>query len=134
MANYNRVILIGNITRTPETRHTQSGTSVTKFGLATNRKFKDAEEVCFVDLVAFGKVGEIIQKYCDKGDPIMVDGRLQYSAWDDKESGAKRSKLEVVVENMQLMSGRKEDGGGQRRGGGREQQDAGGPDYGEVPV
>ena len=135
MSNYNRIILLGNLTRTPESRHTQSGTEVTKFGMAVNRKFKDSEDTCFVDLVAFGKVGELIQTYCDKGDPLLVEGRLSYSTWEDKDGG-KRSKHEVIVENMQLI--RSKDGPestGSRRSGGRQvapnaQAEA---DYGEVP-
>ena len=67
---------MGNLTRTPESRSTQSGTSVCKLGLAVNRKFKDSEDTCFVDCVAFGKVGEVIQQYCDKGDPLLIEGRL----------------------------------------------------------
>jgi single-strand DNA-binding protein len=124
MASYNKIIVMGNITRTPETRHTQGGTSVTKFGMATNRKFKDHEEVCFVDLTAFGKVGEIIAQYCDKGDPLLVEGRLSYSTWEDKDGG-KRSKHEVIVENMQLLGGRKEgpeSTGSRRSGGGQKAQ------------
>lgn len=139
MANYNRIVLLGNLTRTPETRSTQSGTEVTKFGMAVNRKFKDSEDTCFIDLVAFGKVGELITQYCDKGDPLLVEGRLSYSTWEDKDGG-KRSKHEVIVENMQLMRGPKDGNSAESTGSRRsnatpkvarnEETEA---DYGEIP-
>jgi single-strand DNA-binding protein len=138
MANYNRIVLLGNLTRTPESRSTQSGTSVCKLGLAVNRKFKDTEDTCFVDCVAFGKVGEIIQQYCDKGDPLLIEGRLSFATWDDKDGGGKRSKHEVVVENMQLLRGPKDgpESHGSRRTGGASKPSANSdadPDYGDIP-
>ena len=137
MANYNRIVLLGNLTRTPESRSTQSGTSVCKLGLAVNRKFKDSEDTCFVDCVAFGKVGEVIQQYCDKGDPLLIEGRLSFSTWDDKDGG-KRSKHEVVVENMQLLRGPKDgpESHGSRRTGVASKPSANSDadhDYGDIP-
>lgn len=117
MANFNRVILLGNLTRDVEMRYTQGGTAIGKFGMAINRKYgqggEQKESTCFVDLTAWGKVAEIISQYTSKGSPLFVEGRLEYSQWDDKNGGGKRSKLEVVVENFQLMgSGRGAGGGG----------------------
>ena len=103
MANYNKVILIGHVTRDPELRSTQGGTQILKFGLAVNRKAKDRESTCYVDCVAFGKGADVLHQYVKKGDPLMVDGRLEYSTWEAKD-GSKRSKLDVIVDNFQLMS------------------------------
>jgi single-strand DNA-binding protein len=121
MANVNKVILIGNLTRDPQLKYLPSQLAVAEFGLAVNRKFKtsageDREEVCFVDCSAFGRTAEIINQYCQKGKQIYIDGRLKYDSWEDKQGGGKRSKLLVVVENMQLLGGR--DGGGAPAGGG----------------
>ncbi len=116
MANFNRVILLGNLTRDIEVRHTQSGTAVGKVGMAVNRKYtqngETKESTCFVDLTAWGRSAEIISQYTSKGSQLFVEGRLEYSTWEDKNGGGKRSKLEVVIDNFQLM------GGGQRTGGG----------------
>ena len=110
MADYNRVILLGNLTRDPEARYTQAGQSVCKFGLAVNRRYKakdeQREETCFVDCVAWGKTAETIDRYLSKGRAILVEGRLQFSQWEDKNGGGKRSKLEVVVESFQFIGGR----------------------------
>jgi single-strand DNA-binding protein len=120
LANFNKVILLGNLTRDPETRATQSGAQVTKFGMAINHKFKGQdgqlrESTCFVDLTAFGRTGEVIQQYCKKGKPLFVEGRLEYSQWQDKE-GNKKSKLEVIVENFQFVdAGQRGEGGGAPR-------------------
>ena len=107
MANYNKVILMGNLTRDPEPRTTQSGLNVCKLGLAVNRKWDGETTTCFVDLTAFGKSAEILTQYCKKGDPLHVDGRLDFSTWEGKD-GSKRNKLEVIVENFQLMGNRSE--------------------------
>jgi single-strand DNA-binding protein len=114
MASFNKVILLGNLTRDPQMRYLPSQTAVTDFGLACNRKFKTAngeqrEEVLFVDCAAFGRTAEIVNQYCSKGRPLFVEGRLKLDTWDDKNGGGKRSKLTVVVENIQLLGGR--DGG-----------------------
>jgi single-strand DNA-binding protein len=123
MASYNKVILLGNLTRDPEVRVTPGGMSICKFGLAVNRTFntKDGEkreEVTYVDIDAFGRQAEVIAKYLAKGRSIFVEGRLRLDQWDDKGSGEKRSKLGVVLENFQFVGGREDAGSG---GGGYEQ-------------
>jgi single-strand DNA-binding protein len=119
MSNYNRVILLGNLTRDPELRHTSGGTAMAKLGMAINRRYtangEAKESVCFVDLVAWGKQAEVLHKYVHKGSQLMVEGRLEFSQWEDK-SGGKRSKLEVAVENFQFVGGKKADGGGSSSG------------------
>src|SRR4030042_586202 len=109
MANYNRVILAGNITRDPELRYIASGQAVAKLGLAVNRKYKtkegeQREDTTFVDCTAWARQAEVICEYVKKGDPILIEGRLQYRTWEDKETGAKRSKLDGVIENFQFLS------------------------------
>ncbi|MGA3066309.1 MAG: single-stranded DNA-binding protein [Tepidisphaeraceae bacterium] len=111
MANVNKVILIGNLTRDPQLKYLPSQTAVAEFGLAMNRKFKlasgeDREEVCFVDCSAFGRTGEVINQYCRKGKQIYIEGRLKLDQWEDKQGGGKRSRLTVVVENFQFLGGR----------------------------
>lgn len=118
MANLNKVHLIGNLTRDPELRTTPRGASVCSFGLAINRTFKDAagqqmEETTFVDLDAWGKQGEVIAKYCSKGSPLYVEGRLRLDQWEDRETGKKRSRLSVTVEQFQFLGGRADDVGEQ---------------------
>jgi len=117
MANLNRVLLIGNLTRDPELRVTPKGSSVCQFGLAVNRTFKDAsgqqrEETTFVDIEAWGRQGEVISKYCTKGRPLFVEGRLRFDSWEDKNTGQKRSRLSVVLENFQFIGGRGDEQGG----------------------
>ncbi|HSH09639.1 MAG TPA: single-stranded DNA-binding protein [Oceanipulchritudo sp.] len=109
MANFNKVLLMGNLTRDPEVRTTPSGLKIAKFGLAVNRRYRTRddetkEETTFVDLDAFGNQAEIIERYCQKGSPLFVEGRLRLDQWETN-TGEKRSKLSVVVENFQLMSG-----------------------------
>lgn len=116
MANYNQVLLMGNLTRDPQLRMLPSGTAICEFGMAVNRKWKTAqgearEEVCFVDCAAFGKQAETINQYCQKGKSLFVSGRLHFDSWEDKQGGFKRSKLSVVVENFQFIGGREQDGG-----------------------
>lgn len=119
MPNVNKTFLMGNVTRDPELRTTQGGTAVCKFGMAINRKYKQGDEqkesTCFVDLVAWGRQAEVIAQYVKKGSPLFVEGRLEFSSWEDKQGGGKRSKLEVAVENFQLM-GDKPEGGRKARG------------------
>ena len=108
MASYNKVFLMGNLTRDPQVKHLPSQMVVVEFGLAVNRKYKtadgaDKEEVAFVDCTAFGRQAETISQYCTKGKPIFVEGRLKFDTWDDKAGGGKRSKLTVVVENFQFL-------------------------------
>ena len=117
---FNNVTLMGNLTRDPEMRTTPSGRSVTKFSLAVNRDWKNAdgqkqEEVTFVDCTAWGKPGEIITQYTQKGRALLIRGRLQSSSWE--QDGQKRSKLEVIVEDFNFISDRGGDGGGNFSGG-----------------
>ncbi len=119
---FNKVILMGNLTRDPETRTTPNGQSVTSFSLAVNRTWRgqdgsQQESVSYIDCVAWGKPGEIIAQYLGKGRAILVSGRLDQRSWEDKESGQKRSKVEVVVEDFNFVDGRGGDGGGQSGGG-----------------
>jgi single-strand DNA-binding protein len=112
MASYNKVILIGNLTRDPELRVTPKGTAICQFGIAVNRTWKDEsgqsrEEVSFIDIEAWGKAGETITKFLLKGSSIMLDGRLKQDSWEDKQTGQKRSKLKVVVENFQFLGDRR---------------------------
>lgn len=115
MASFNKVILMGNLTRDVELRHTQSGQALAKFGMAMNRKYtvngESKEETCFVDLTAWGKQAELLNQYVRKGSQLFVEGRLQYSTWESQEGG-KRSKLEVVVENFQFLGAGRGAGGG----------------------
>lgn len=110
MSSYNKVILLGNLTRDPELRVTPRGTSICQFGIAVNREFKDEggakrEEVTFIDVEAWGKQAELIAKYLVKGRPILFEGRLKLDQWDDKQSGQKRSKLKVVLEQLTFLPG-----------------------------
>jgi single-strand DNA-binding protein len=128
MANVNKVILIGNLTRDPQLKYLPSQTPVVEFGLATNRKFKGAngenrEEVCFVDCSAFGRTAEVINQYCQKGKQLYIEGRLKFDSWEDKQGGGKRSKLTVVVENFQFLGGRDGAGPGGESGGGAGEED-----------
>jgi single-strand DNA-binding protein len=114
MASLNKIMLIGNLTRDPELRVTPKGTSICQFGLALNREYKTEsgekrEDVTFVDCEAWGKTGELITKYLAKGRSAFVEGRLKLDEWEDKTSGQKRSKLKVVVEQVQFL-GSKPDG------------------------
>lgn len=120
MANYNRIILVGNLTRDPQLKYLPSQMPVVEFGLAVNHKWKskdgqDREEVLFIDCSCFGRGAEVINTYCQKGKQLLVEGRLKLDVWEDKQGGGKRSKHTVVVDNFQLMGGR--DGGGGGGGG-----------------
>ncbi len=118
MASFNRVILMGNLTRDPEVRYTTGGTAVTDVSLAINRYRTDRntkeriEETTFVDVTLWGRTAEIAGEYLSKGRPVLIEGRLQQDQWEDRETGQKRSKLKVVGESMQLLGSR--DGGGSR--------------------
>lgn len=116
MANLNKVMLIGNLTRDPELRVTPKGTAICTFSLAVNRKFRDEsgadrEEVTYVDIEAWGKAGENISKYCTKGRPLFVEGRLRLDQWEDKNTKEKRSRMKVVCENFQFLGGGRSEGG-----------------------
>jgi single-strand DNA-binding protein len=118
MANLNKVMLIGNLTRDPELRVTPKGTAICTFSIAVNRKFKDdsggeREEVTYVDIEAWGKSGENISKYVTKGRPLFVEGRLRLDQWEDKNTKEKRSRMKVVLENFQFLGGGRGEGGGE---------------------
>jgi single-strand DNA-binding protein len=125
MASYNKVILVGNLTRDPEVKYTTGGTAVTEIGLAVNRNWFDKnsnerkEETTFVDVTLWGRQAEIAGEYLSKGRPVLIEGRLQLDTWEDRETGKKRSKLKVVGESMQMLGSRGDGGGGGRPGGGR---------------
>jgi single-strand DNA-binding protein len=113
MANLNRVLLIGNLTRDPDVRYTPKGTAVADIGLAVNRVFtgedgEKREEVTYVDVVLWSRLAEIAEQYLRKGRPVFIEGRLQLDSWDDKQTGQKRSRLRVVAENLQLLGSRGE--------------------------
>jgi single-strand DNA-binding protein len=117
MANYNKVILIGNLTRDPELRYTSTGLAIAKLGIAVNRSWRDQasgeqrEEVTFVDVDSFGKQAETIAQYLKKGRPVMIEGRLKLDTWEDKQTNQKRSKLGVVLEGFQFLDSRGADDG-----------------------
>lgn len=116
MANYNKVLLMGNLTRDPELRYTPKGQAVAKLGLAVNRRYttesgEAREETTFVDIDAWGKQAEVICQYCKKGKPLFVEGRLKLDQWDDKTTGQKRSQLRVVLEGFQFVGGPPSEGG-----------------------
>ena len=143
MVSFNRVILAGNLTRDPELRFTQSGTPVCGFGLAVNRVFSKNDEVDFFNISAWRDLGERVANYTKKGDPVLVEGRLQYRTWEAQD-GSKRSAIDVVADNVQFLGGRSDtddgasSGGGQaRRGGGRsgrrEEVDINEEDFEDIP-
>ncbi len=108
MASFNKVILVGNLTRDPELRYTPKGTAIAKIGLAVNRVWTNEagekkEEVTFVDVDVFGRTAENVGQYMRKGRPILVEGRLRLDQWDDKQTGQKKSKLGVVAETVQFL-------------------------------
>lgn len=111
MSSFNRVILMGNITRDIELKHTQGGTARAKFGLAVNEAYtfdgEKRERTTFVDITAWATTAETIGKYLGKGDAIFIEGRLEFSEWADKATGAKRTALGVVCERFQFMGGKK---------------------------
>ena len=121
MANFNKVILLGNLTRDVELRHTQSGQALAKFGMAINRKWsqngEQKESTCFVDLTAWGRQAEVLQQYVKKGSQLFVEGRLEYSTWESPVGGM-RNKLEFLVETFQFVGGGRAAGGGGEEGGG----------------
>jgi single-strand DNA-binding protein len=116
MASFNKVILMGNLTRDPELRVTPKGTAVCQLGLAVNSTYTDKEgnkkeEVTFVDVDVFGRQAEVIAKYFSKGRPILIEGRLKLDSWESKE-GEKRSKLKVVLENFTFVGSKTDNAGG----------------------
>ncbi|MGE0481554.1 MAG: single-stranded DNA-binding protein [Phycisphaerae bacterium] len=128
--SFNRVILMGNLTRDPQLKYLPSNTPVCEFGVATNRKWRDKdgqqrEEVCFVDVAAFGRTGETINQYMTKGRPILIEGRLKYDQWTAQDGG-KRSKLSVIAESFSFVGSREGGGGGGAPTGQYESADSGG--------
>lgn len=131
MPSYNKTILMGHLTRDPQLKYLPSQMAVTEFGLAVNHKYRtksgeDREDVCFIDCAAFGKTGEVINEHFQKGKPILIEGRLKYDTWEDKQGGGKRSKHSVMVESFQFIGGARE--------GEQPQQDGGRSGYGKPPV
>ena len=132
MASFNRVILVGNLTRDPQVRYTPSSTAVCEIGLAVSRTWFDKqtnsrkEETTFVDVTLWGRQAEVAGEYLSKGRPVLIEGRLQLDQWEDKNTGDKRSKLRVVGETMQMLGSRSDNagsgGGGGNRGGQQRQQ------------
>lgn len=140
MANFNRVILIGNLTRDPEVKYLPSGSAVAEISLAINRSYTDKvtnerkEDTTYVEVTLWARLAELAGEYLSKGRPVMIEGRLQLDSWDDKATGQKRSKLRVVGETMQFLGsntgggsgGGAEGGGGGFRGGARSNTGGGG--------
>ena len=121
MSSFNKVILVGNLTRDPQIKHTTGGTAIAELGMAIGRKWFDKttnqqkEETTFVDVTLFGKQAEVAGQYLAKGRPVMIEGRLQLDSWEDRETGHKRSKLRVVGENLVLMGGKRDEGPGEEQ-------------------
>src|SRR5271163_2144347 len=108
MASYNKVLLMGNLTRDPEVKYTPKGTALANLGLAVNRVYttesgEQKEEVTFIDIEVWGRQAETAGQYLSKGRPVFVEGRLKLDSWEDKESGQKRNKLKVVAERVQFL-------------------------------
>lgn len=118
MAGYNRIIIIGNLTRDPELRQLQSGTTVCRFGIASNRQFKNrqtgavTQDVCFIDVDVWGAQAESCNQYLQKGRPVLVEGRLKFDSWKDAE-GQTRSKHCIVAETVQFLGGAQDSAGEQ---------------------
>ena len=123
MANFNKVLLLGNLTRDPEVRYTPKGSAVADLGIAINRQYtldtgEKREEVTYVDVTFWGRTAEVAGEYLKKGRSVFIEGRLQLDTWDDKQSGQKRSKLKVIGEMMQMLGSRP---GGSAAGGAGEE-------------
>ncbi|MBM3821481.1 MAG: single-stranded DNA-binding protein [Verrucomicrobia bacterium] len=121
MASFNKVILVGNLTRDPELRFTPKGTAIAKIGLAVNRVWKTdtgetKEEVTFVDIDIFGKTAENVANYLRKGSPALIEGRLKLDTWEDKQTNQKRSRLTVVAETVQFLGSPRSQEGSQGSG------------------
>lgn len=122
MANANKVILIGNITRDLELKYTPSGQAVVDFSVAINRRFKDQtgqvqERADFIPVEAWGKQAELIKQYLGKGSSVYVEGRLQQDSWEDKNDGTKKTRLKVVAQQVQFLDRAKAQGAGEGEGG-----------------
>ena len=120
MANFNKVIMVGNLTRDPELRYTPSGSAVCEFGIATNRSYttsdgQEREDTCFVDVSVWGRRGEVVSEYFSKGRPILIEGRLNYDTWETPDG--RQSKHTIVAYNFEFVGGRQNGGGGGGGGG-----------------
>jgi single-strand DNA-binding protein len=115
MVTLNKAFIIGRVTRDPDMRYTQGGTAVVNFGVALNRVYtvndEKKEEVTYVDVCAWGKTAEFVKKYFEKGKNIFVEGRLNMREWEDKNNGTKRTKLEIVADNIQFVGDKQSQGG-----------------------
>ena len=142
----NKVFLMGNLTRDVELKHTPSDQPVASFGIAVNRRYRtrdgeDRDETTFVDCESWGRTAEVMSQYLSKGRPVFLEGRLKLDQWEDRETGKKRSKLRVVVENFQFIDSQRgaarpapaASGAPQPEGGGPSQPDAGGGSHQPVP-
>jgi single-strand DNA-binding protein len=137
MASFNKVILMGNLTRDVEVRYTPSGTAVSEVGLAVNDRRKDAsgnwvDETTFVDVTLWGRQAEVAGEYLSKGSPVLIEGRLKLDQWE--KDGQKRSKLRVVAENMRMLGGKGGKGGGGGGGPGPDESEYAGDDDGPPPA
>ncbi len=122
MRGFSKAIIAGNLTRDPELRTTPSGASVCSFSVAVNRVYRDTsgeqkEDVSFIDCSAWGKLGEMISQYAKRGSGVLVSGRLDQRSWEDKNTGQKRSRVEIVVEDFNFTGGANRDGGSNYQGG-----------------
>lgn len=149
MASFNKVILVGNLTRDPAVKYTTGGTAVAEIGLAVNREWFDKasnqkkSEVTFVDVTLWGRIAEVAGEFLAKGSQVLIEGRLRLDQWDDRESGQKRSKLRVVGEQMTMLGSKSSASGGEDRRANRQQDSTGNssqqtqqpsePDYGGAP-
>ena len=127
MASFNKVLLLGNLTRDPEVRYTPKGSAVCDLGIAVNRSYttdagEKREEATFVDVTLWGRTAEVAGEYLRKGRPVFIEGRLQLDSWDDKQTGQKRSKLKVIGEAMQLLGSGRGGGGAPAETGGEDRQ------------
>jgi len=142
MRGFSKAIIVGNLTRDPELRSTPGGTSVCSFSVAVNRVFRDSsgsqkEDVSFIDCSAWGKLGEMISQYAKKGSGVLVSGRLSQRTWEDKNSGQKRSRVEIVVEDFNFTGAAQERGnGGGNKGsfGGNNDESAPAPEYNDEEI
>lgn len=120
MAELNQFNCIGRLTRDPELKYTQGGTAVASLSLAINRTYKQNDEkkqdTCFIDVTAWGRMGEVISQYLTKGSQVFITGRLQLDKWEDRRTGEKRQKIKLVAENIQFLDSKRDDQGGGRRG------------------
>jgi len=136
MSSYNKVLLMGNLTRDPELTYTANGQAIAKFGIAVNRKFKSGdgmkEEVTYVDCTAWQRTAEVICEHLHKGSPIFIEGRLTFSSWEDKNTGKNRSKLDVTVERMQFIGGQ-DSGSSPKKQETRKNRDMKPIDEGDIP-